>query len=166
MRISASGGSREASPTGSSERCEQCYRTAIAFRSRLRRGYGAPGSETSTEDPQTLAPRNVFDAITTRETRVLPRGASLHRLTSGDYSSRMYIPPFNRVAERERIISFIQAHGFATLVSAGEDGMVASHLPVLWDEEVEAEWGTLRSHMARANPQWRHFQSSQEVVSI
>jgi transcriptional regulator len=77
----------------------------------------------------------------------------------------MYIPPFNRVKDRRRIIDFINAHGFATLISRGPDGTVASHLPVLWDE-ADSEWGTLRSHMARANPQWRHFQSGDEVLCI
>ena len=43
--------------------------------------------------------------------------------------------------------------------------MVASHLPVLWDE-AGGEWGTLRSHMARANPQWRQFESGKELLCI
>jgi transcriptional regulator len=77
----------------------------------------------------------------------------------------MYIPPFNRVDDKRRIIDFINAHGFATLVSHGPNGTVASHLPVLWKES-DSDWGTLRSHMARANPQWRHFQSGGEVLCI
>jgi transcriptional regulator len=77
----------------------------------------------------------------------------------------MYIPPFNRVDDRGRIIDFINAHGFATLVSHGPGGTVASHLPVLWDR-TDAEWGRLRSHMARANPQWRQFESGEEIVCI
>src|SRR5438874_12997132 len=78
----------------------------------------------------------------------------------------MYIPPFNRLDDRDKILHFIQSHGFATLVSAGDDGIVASHLPVLWDEEAGTEWGALRSHMARANPQWRHFQPGQQILCI
>jgi transcriptional regulator len=82
-----------------------------------------------------------------------------------DYSSQMYIPPFNEVRDRDSIVRFIDSHGFALLVSTGKDGITASHLPVLWDDN-SSEWGTLRSHMARANPQWRHFESAQEILCI
>jgi transcriptional regulator len=77
----------------------------------------------------------------------------------------MYIPPFNRINDRDRIIHFIQSRGFASLVSKNEQGITASHLPVLWNEN-GSEWGTLRSHMARANPQWKHFESGEEVLCI
>lgn len=77
----------------------------------------------------------------------------------------MYIPAFNRVNDRERILEFIQGHGFATLICSGADRLVASHLPVLWNQGPN-EWGTLRSHMARANPQWREFDSGREVLCI
>ena len=77
----------------------------------------------------------------------------------------MYIPPFNRVENREKILEFIQNHGFATVICPAADRLVASHLPVLWDDSPN-EWGTLRGHMARANPQWRHFESGAEVLCI
>ena len=78
----------------------------------------------------------------------------------------MYIPPFNRINDRHRIVQFIKSHGFASVVSAGQSGIVANHLPVLWDEKEGSEWGMLRSHMARANPQWRHFDSGNEILCI
>src|SRR6266513_1829089 len=59
----------------------------------------------------------------------------------------MYIPPFNRVEDSEKINAFIQAHGFATVVS---------------DENANV----LRSHMARANEQWKQFESTPEVLCI
>jgi len=77
----------------------------------------------------------------------------------------MYIPSFNRIEDREQIVPFIKSHGFATIVSLGENGMTASHLPVLWDQG-GGEWGTLRSHMARANPQWRHFEAGKEILCV
>jgi transcriptional regulator len=76
----------------------------------------------------------------------------------------MYIPAFNRVTDSSRIHSFIQANGFATLVTFGKDGPWASHLPFLFDEEEGG--GRLRCHMARANEQWRHFESNSEVLCI
>jgi transcriptional regulator len=77
----------------------------------------------------------------------------------------MYIPGFNRVDDPKKINAFIRAHGFATIITQNEGAPWASHLPVLLDESINGH-GTLRSHMARANPQWRHFASGQEVLSI
>jgi transcriptional regulator len=77
----------------------------------------------------------------------------------------MHIPIANRIDDRGQINSFIQSHGFATIVTHNEGRPWASHLPVLLDEESEGH-GVLRSHMARANEQWRHFESGQEVLSI
>ena len=74
----------------------------------------------------------------------------------------MYIPPANRVDDREKINAFIHAYGFATIVTDHEGKPWASHLPVLFDEA----GGVLRSHMARANQQWRHFASNREVLCI
>jgi RNA polymerase sigma factor (sigma-70 family) len=50
--------------------------------------------------------------------------------------------------------AFLRAHDFATLVTGGPDGLVASHVPILVDE---TGWpaARLRGHLARANPQWR-----------
>lgn len=77
----------------------------------------------------------------------------------------MYIPSANRIDDSRRINSFIKSHGFATVVTHGGGQLWASHLPVLFDEAGEGH-GVLRSHMARANEQWRHFESGQEVLSI
>ena len=77
----------------------------------------------------------------------------------------MYIPTANRVDDKTRINSFIQANGFATVVTQNNGRLSASHLPVLFDEATEGH-GILRSHMARANEQWVHFEPSQEVLCI
>jgi transcriptional regulator len=77
----------------------------------------------------------------------------------------MYIPSANRIDDRVRINSFIQSNGFATVVTHNDRRLWASHLPVLFDEANEGH-GVLRSHMARANEQWRHFESGQEALCI
>jgi transcriptional regulator len=77
----------------------------------------------------------------------------------------MYIPSANRIVDKAQINSFIQSHGFATVVTHNEGTLWASHLPVLFDEASEGD-GILRSHMARANEQWRHFESGPEVLCI
>ena len=72
----------------------------------------------------------------------------------------MYIPQLNRVEDRAAINAFIHAHSFATVITTGDDGIVASHLPVLFDQD----GNVLRSHMARANQQWKQF--GDEVLCI
>jgi transcriptional regulator len=74
----------------------------------------------------------------------------------------MYIPPFNRVEDRQAINAFVHAHGFATLVTAFDGKILGSHLPVLFDEQANV----LRSQMARANEQWKQLASGAEVLCI
>jgi transcriptional regulator len=76
----------------------------------------------------------------------------------------MYIPSFNRVSDPIEVNRFIHAHGFATLVTFGKEGPFASHLPFVFDEAEGG--GRLRCHMARANEQWRHFETNPEVLCI
>ena len=45
----------------------------------------------------------------------------------------MYTPAAFAEADTARLHDFIRRHGFATLVTHGEGGMVASHLPLLLD---------------------------------
>jgi transcriptional regulator len=74
----------------------------------------------------------------------------------------MYTPSFNRVEDRPAINAFIHAHGFATLITSDDGKIITSHLPVLLDEKGNA----LRSHMARANNQWKQFATGHEVLCI
>ena len=78
----------------------------------------------------------------------------------------MYIPVPDRVTDAAKINAFIQANGFATLISHGENGSWASHLPFVFDEPKNGEGGLLRTHMARANEQWHQIKASPEVLCI
>jgi transcriptional regulator len=66
----------------------------------------------------------------------------------------MYVPAAFAEPDLARLRDFIRRHGFATLVTHGEGGLVASHLPLLLDADAGPQ-GVLLGHMARANPQWR-----------
>jgi transcriptional regulator len=77
----------------------------------------------------------------------------------------MYIPAPDRVTDASKIDAFIQANGFAILVSQGPNGVEASHLPFVYDE-AEGGGGLLRTHMARANEQWRQIESNPDVLCI
>lgn len=59
----------------------------------------------------------------------------------------------------------MQRYSFATLITHEEGAPFASHLPMLFRPEGGSH-GTLLSHMARANPQWRHFESGHEALAI
>ena len=61
----------------------------------------------------------------------------------------MYIPEHFHETRAEVLHGFIRAHPFATLISQGSEGMVASHVPLLLD----AEANILSGHLARGNPQ-------------
>lgn len=67
----------------------------------------------------------------------------------------MYIP--NSFAERDlpTLLSYLEAHPLAVLVTRSrEEGLVATHLPLLVQREV-GEMGALFGHVARANPHAR-----------
>ena len=77
----------------------------------------------------------------------------------------MYIPPAFRVDDPGKLAAFIQRHSFATLITHDGAAPLASHLPMLFRPEAGPH-GTLVAHMARANPQWRHFASGGEALAV
>ena len=76
----------------------------------------------------------------------------------------MYVPGQFRQEDVGELKRLMRAHGFATLVTTGPDGApFATHLPLLLEEDPDdADTLWLRSHMARANPQWKHFANGAE----
>ena len=64
----------------------------------------------------------------------------------------MYIPAYFAETRIPVLHDAIRANGFATLVTMTEDGLAASHIPLLIDPS-PAPYGTLIGHLARANPQ-------------
>lgn len=51
------------------------------------------------------------------------------------------------------------------LVSHGEQGLLATHLPVLVDT-AEGEFGTVYAHLARANRQWQDLEQGAEALLV
>ncbi len=77
----------------------------------------------------------------------------------------MYIPPAFRIEDPAKLSAFIQQNGFATLVTHDGQAPFASHLPMLFHPHAGPH-GTLVAHLARANPQWKHFAAGAEVLAI
>lgn len=77
----------------------------------------------------------------------------------------MYVPPHFREERVEILHDLIRAHSLATLVTLGDDGLTASHIPMLIDPE-PAPYGTLKGHFARANPHWQDISSEVEALAV
>ncbi len=76
----------------------------------------------------------------------------------------MYIPRLNQETDLTTLQDFMMAYNFAILVTHEDDGLNATHLPLILDRE-RGEYGTLIGHMARANKQWKAF-DEREVMLI
>jgi transcriptional regulator len=77
----------------------------------------------------------------------------------------MYIPPAFRVDSHEQLYAFMAANNFATLITVADGAPYATHLPVMIDR-TRGEQGYILAHIAKANPQWQHFATGQEVLLI
>nr|WP_288466806.1 FMN-binding negative transcriptional regulator [uncultured Pseudomonas sp.] len=77
----------------------------------------------------------------------------------------MYTPSAFRQNDLATLHREIQACRLATLISHGENGLQASHLPLLLRPE-EGEYGTLYGHLARANPHARLLAEGGEALVV
>jgi transcriptional regulator len=77
----------------------------------------------------------------------------------------MYTPRSFKVEELLVLHSFMEQHSFATIVSVADGVPSATHLPFLIDT-TRGEFGTLRVHMARANPLWKAWTADTTVLVI
>jgi transcriptional regulator len=76
----------------------------------------------------------------------------------------LYIPEYNRIEDNTQTLAFMQANPFAILVSDSNEGLVATHLPVI-SQLVEGEF-VLRAHVAKANRQWDNLESDRESLVV
>ncbi len=76
----------------------------------------------------------------------------------------MYSRPGERETDTAKLIAFMRAYPFATVVSARDGDIEATHLPVLVHERDGQV--VLAAHMARANPHWRTFDEGDETLVI
>lgn len=67
----------------------------------------------------------------------------------------MHIPAAFREEDVATLVSFMQAHSFATLITMYDQRPVASHVPLVVTQQ--ADQITLTGHLAKANPQWQGF---------
>jgi transcriptional regulator len=77
----------------------------------------------------------------------------------------VYRPPAFREDRVEAQHGLIRAFPLGLLVTAGPAGLLANPVPFLVDPAA-SEHGTLRCHLARANPQWRELAEVAECLVV
>jgi transcriptional regulator len=77
----------------------------------------------------------------------------------------VYIPSAFREERRERLAALMRDYPLATLVTLGNSGLVASHVPLIY-EPLPGSPGVLRGHLARANTQWQDLRSDVDALAI
>jgi transcriptional regulator len=77
----------------------------------------------------------------------------------------MYNPAHFAVTDLAALHRIIRAHPLGMLVTAGSSGLDANHIPFELDAAT-APLGTLRAHVARANPVWQQCADGAAVLVV
>ena len=77
----------------------------------------------------------------------------------------MYLPPHFAATDPASLHRLMRAYPLGALVTQGELGLDANHLPFEFDSD-EGVHGILRAHVARNNPLWQEVKEGQEVLVI
>lgn len=77
----------------------------------------------------------------------------------------MYLPTHFNETRIDVLHALMRARPLSTLVTTVESGLVANHLPVQTLDE-PAPLGSIRGHIARANPLWREYRSGAQALAI
>ena len=77
----------------------------------------------------------------------------------------MYVPKQFEETRVEVLHALMRAHPLAALVSHGPSGLSVDHIPWVLDAD-RGPRGTLRGHVARANPLWRTLSTPCECIVV
>jgi len=77
----------------------------------------------------------------------------------------MYLPRHFAETRVEVLHDLIRRHPLGTLVVITPEGLEASHVPFEIDAQPQP-FGTLRCHLARANPLWQHIVADRPVLVV
>src|SRR3954454_3028967 len=81
----------------------------------------------------------------------------------------MYIPAHFEETRADVLHGLIAAHPLGTLVTLSSTGLTANHIPfhiAAAAAPAPESLGTLRAHVARANPVWKDFSRDLEVLVV
>ncbi|MBO0322343.1 FMN-binding negative transcriptional regulator [Muricauda sp. CAU 1633] len=77
----------------------------------------------------------------------------------------MYTPPYYKNENLAEIKEFLVNNSFGILINTVDDKPWATHIPLELDKAHDGK-DILVGHIAKANPQWKHFSEEQEVLCI
>jgi transcriptional regulator len=77
----------------------------------------------------------------------------------------MYVPEHFAEQNVPAVHALMAEHPFATLIANASSGLLANHLPFVFDAESGAN-GVLRAHVARANEVWQLVSDGAEVLVV
>jgi transcriptional regulator len=77
----------------------------------------------------------------------------------------MYVPPHFAIGQPEALHRIIREHPLGTLVTHGEAGLDADHIPFEFDPAA-GPLGTLTAHVARANTLWQRCPTGSPVMVV
>lgn len=77
----------------------------------------------------------------------------------------MYLPAHFAETRPEELLRIIREHPLGMLVTPGEAGMDADHIPFEFDPGAGAN-GVLTAHVARANPLWQRCPTGTQVMVV
>jgi transcriptional regulator len=77
----------------------------------------------------------------------------------------MYCPAHFSESRPEALHALMREHPLATLVTMGEAGLNADHVPLILETAADGS-AVLRGHVARANPMWKTVRTDLEALAI
>ena len=77
----------------------------------------------------------------------------------------MFIAADNKNEDIEEIRDFIQNNGFGILINKTNERFHGTHIPLVLETDADGN-DILHGHIAKANPQWKNFQTDDEILVI
>jgi transcriptional regulator len=77
----------------------------------------------------------------------------------------LYLPAYFNETRTEVLHALMRARPLAALVTPCDSGLIANHVPVQTLAE-PAPFGSIRGHIARANPLWREYREGTQTLAI
>jgi transcriptional regulator len=77
----------------------------------------------------------------------------------------LYLPAYFNETRPEVMHALMRAHPLCTLVTQCDSGLVANHVPMQTLDEPKP-LGSIRGHIARANPLWRDYRAETQALAV
>jgi transcriptional regulator len=109
--------------------------------------------------------KSVIDRRGARRFHRLTPPASFENSGAAREVDMVYLPKHFTEDDPAILAEIIERNSFATLISHGKDGLIASQLPFMYERGAGAH-GTLLCHLARPNPQVADLKEGREVLVV